>query len=231
MRVIDRLLGLACLTALSAPLGAAQAQEAVSLVGTWGSKVSTTADFTVPLVGATTANVTVALRLDVREEGGQLVSDVELCQLNTDSPSLTVDYTKVVQYLKTQIAIPAGAVAPGTKLPLPDINITVGQDAAGLAVDTDGDTKPGVTLPSKALGTLALDAYAGLKLSLKLDATVQNATSITGTGLLNTVGTIFGSSFPLLTGGAINVSQKTPAAFTAKHFAGSVSCADLLPQL
>lgn len=230
MRVIDRLLGLACLTALSAPLGAAQAQ-AISLEGTWGSKVNTTADFTVPLVGTTPANVTVALRLDVKQVNGQLNADVELCSLTTDSASLKVDYTKAIQYFKGAVSIPASTFTAGSKLPLPEIDILVGQDADGKSVDVDADGKPGVTLPSTALGVLKLNAYTGLKLSLKLDATVTSADAIAGTGLLNSVGTIFGSDNALVTAGSLNVTQKTPAQFTAKHFAGSVSCADLLKQL
>lgn len=228
MRVIDRLLGLAFLTAASAPF-AAEAQ-AVSLEGTWAAKVNTTADFTVPLVGTTPADVVVAVRLDVKNVNGQFQTDVELCQLSTDSASLKVDYSKALQYFKGNFSLPVQSFTAGDKLPLPDITILVGQDDAGKSVDVDNDGKPGVTLPSTALGVLKLNAYTGLKLTLKLDATV-GATAISGTGLLNSAGTIFGSDNALVTGGALNVVQKAPAAFTAKHLAGSVSCADVLKQL
>ena len=229
MRVIDRLLGLAFLTVASAPF-AAEAQ-AVSLEGTWAAKVKTTADFTVPLVGTTLADVAVAVRLDVKEENGQLNTVVELCELTTDSASLKVDYSKAIQYFKGSISIPSQSFAAGDKLPLPEINILVGQDDAGKSVDVDNDGKAGVTLPSTALGVLKLNAYTGLKLTLKLDATLASADSITGNGLLNSVGTIYGSDNALVTGGALNVVQKGPAPFNAKHFAGSVSCVDVLKQL
>lgn len=231
MRVIDRLFGLACLTVLSAPIGARAQDAAISLVGTWGTKVNTSADIVVPVAGTSPANIQLALRLDVREEAGKLAADVEICQLTTDSASFKVDYAKLLQYLKTEIAIPATSPAIGAKLGLPDLVFKIGIDDAGKAVDTDADTKPGVTMPATALGALAINAYTGLVMTVKLDASLSAADTIVGNGTFSVAGTIFGSSFPLLSSGSINVTQKAPAAFTAKRFEGSVGCAELLPKL
>lgn len=235
MRIVDRLFAVACFTAMLVPLASAQAQEATaeagSLVGTWGTKVTTAAEFTLPIVGAAAANIQVALRLDVREEAGKLSADVAICQLSTESPSFKVDYTKLLQYLKNEVSIPSASFAAGEKLALPDLVFTAGLDGAAKAVDTDGDTKPGVTMPATALGALAINAYVGLTMTIKLDATVKDADTIAGAGSFGVVGTIFGSNFPLLSSGVINITQKTPAPFTAKRFDGSLSCAELLPKL
>jgi hypothetical protein len=204
-------------------------QAAPSLVGTWASKVSTTADLTVPLAGANPSKVELTLKLNVAATaGGQVSADVQICGLSTDSPNLKVDYSKLLPYLKTSISIPAAGATLGGKLALPDLVFRVGQDAAGASVDTDGDKNPGATLPVVALGILTINSYTGLDLNFKLDANWTDADTISGNGVFSGTGKVFGSNNPLLTGGTISVVQtKVPQPFAAKRVAGDPSCADL----
>jgi hypothetical protein len=96
-------------------------------------------------------------------------------------------------------------------------------------VDTDGDQKPGVTLPVVAFGSLSIDAYVQLDLHLTLDATLQDPSTLAGNSTVLAKGKLVGSSFPLLTSGDLTVEQTThPQPFTAKRFSADLSCADLL---
>jgi hypothetical protein len=204
----------------------------VDLSGTWAARVKTAAKITAPLIGASNGPVDLGIKLFVKRSGGTLTADVQLCALTTDSANLKVDYSKALQYMKVTISEPDFVATVGGKVPLPLINVLVGIDAAGAAVDTDGDTNPGTTLPVVALGLLPINSYTGLNLKINLDATLKSADLIEGTSTFGGTGKIFGSNFPLLSAGELLVEQtQNPTAFSAKRIAGDVTCADAMAKL
>jgi hypothetical protein len=201
----------------------------VDLTGTWFAKVKTKADIRVPIVGVAPSDVDLALKLFVKREGGKLSADVAICNLATTSASLVLGFDRVEPFIKLTESIPDFEATVGGKVPLPDVVFNIGQDAAGTAVDLDGDTFPGGTVGVIALGLLPLDAYVGLKLKITMDATLADPETVTGNATFSGDGNVFGSNFPLLTSGFVTVTQTLmPTPFSAKHYAGDVACAELL---
>ena len=201
----------------------------IDLTGTWFAKVKTKANITAPIVGVAASDVDLALKLFVSQADGQLKADVAICNLATNSPTLVLGFDRVEPYIKLTESVPAFEATIGGKVPLPDVTFHIGQDAAGTAVDVDNDKNPGGTVGAIALGLVPLDAYIGLDLSIKMDATLADAQTVTGTAVFAGKGTVFGSNFPLLTSGTVEVVQTlTPTAFTAKRYPGDVPCAQRL---
>jgi hypothetical protein len=208
---------------------AATAASGIDLTGTWFAKVKTKANITAPIVGVAASDVDLALKLFVSQTDGQLKADIAICNLATNSPTLVLGFDRVEPYIKLTESVPTFEATIGGKVPLPNVTFHIGQDAAGTPVDIDSDKNPGGTVGVIALGLIPLDAYIGLDLGITMDATLADPQTVTGTATFNGKGNVFGSNFPLLTAGAVDVTQTlTPTAFTAKRFAGDVPCAELL---
>ncbi|HVU00206.1 MAG TPA: hypothetical protein VHE30_00590, partial [Polyangiaceae bacterium] len=206
----------------------------VDLSGTWISRIQTSANETVPVVGSTAANLDIVLRLLVTRSAGQLNGQLDICRLNTvttpNASSLVVTFTPAVLATLTASASEPDFVATvGSPVPLPPITILSGRDAGGASVDSDADGNPGVTIPSNIGGVLSLNAYVGLTISSSLTSTLTDPTTLNGTADISTTGQVFGSDNPVLTSGTISVTPTSPSvAFTATKLPGDVPCADVL---
>lgn len=217
---------------LTQVVSSGETTDGIDLTGTWGSRVRTNAKITAPVIGASDAPVDLAIKLLVKRTGGQISADVQICSLVSDSPSLKIDYSKMLPFMKQTVSAPDFEATAGSKVPLPPLVFRVGLSEGGGAVDVDGDTRPGGLLPIVALGLIPIQTYAGISLSISMDATVRSIDLIDGTAKFAGTGKIFGSNSPLLTGGELAVEQTlNPTPFAAKHFAGDVSCAELLKKL
>ncbi|MET0344455.1 MAG: hypothetical protein ABW252_25805 [Polyangiales bacterium] len=221
----NRLLGLLCVFAAAIPVSAATAQSAQS--SAWVAKVQTKAIIVTPLAANVPADLSYTVRIGAPDANGD--SAVELCALGIGSSQFRFDPTKMLKFLKGSVTLPAIPAASGEAVAIPTIEIPVGIDAAGKATDVDEDKKAGVTMVASALGLLNMDVYVGIKFSLALDAKVQSADALAGNATFGVSGDIFGSSFPLLGPGKLEVKQTTvPQPFTAQRIAADQTCAQIV---
>jgi hypothetical protein len=200
--------------------------------------VQTSGTLSAPVVGSTAANIDIVLRLAISNSGGTQTGKIEICQLATtttpNAQSLVVTFTPaVLATLNATATQPTPTVNVGGPVPVPPFTILSGINASNAQVDADGDGNPGVTIPANIGGLIQVDAYTGLTIDIGLTATLQNASTITGTTAFATDGLVFGSSNPaLLSSGTISVTPSSNAVpFSASKLAGDVPCSQVLSQL
>lgn len=210
----------------------AQQADGIDMTGTWGVAMSAASELTAPLIGKSPSTAALTMRFHVTKEGKEYRADVQICKLNTDSSTVKIDYVNVLPHLKASLEVPAFEPTVGGDVPFPDFVFRVGQDEAGVAIDADQDGRRAVTVPVVALGLLSMNAYTGFELKVSLDATLTDPDTIKGSYSFGAVGQVFGSNSLLLPAGALSVVQTdTTATYSAKRFAGNLSCADLLTKL
>jgi hypothetical protein len=211
------------------PARDAGAAERVDITGTWFLRVNSQADVTAPVVGTLPSPIVLAMRIYVKRQGGNLLGEVEVCELETDSQSVTIDFSGLQMYIKQTVSMADVTPVRGEQLPLPDIELQVGQDASGNAVDVDGDGNPGGTVTVTALGLTTFDAWVRMGLKVSISAALEDTETMRGSVRYRASGRVIGTTSPLVTGGLIAVKQtQIPTAFYGQRQRGNVPCTVLL---
>ncbi len=79
------------------------------------------AKITAPIIGASDAPVDLVIKLLVKRAGGQISADVQICSLVSDSPSLKIDYAKMLPFMKQTVGAPDFEAIAGSKVEIVDI--------------------------------------------------------------------------------------------------------------
>ena len=213
---------------------AVAAAAAVDLSGTWISQVKALATESGPIVGDVEANLQLVFRILFSSAGGMLNANYQICDLSSvttpDPATLVVTFTpEVVATLTSQITESVGPLHVGDSVPFPTLAILSGVDEAGMTVDSDLDSHPGVTVPASLGGLFSVHGYVALTISASLTSKLTDADTLDGTIAVSANGVIVGSDNPLLASGTISVVPKTSEIpFTAKRLAGDVPCSEVL---
>lgn len=217
--------------------GASTPPSGVDPSGTWISEMQTTGTETVPTLGSPAVNLDLVFRLFVTESGGKLTTTFDVCRIHAvtfpDPSTIRVTFTPtVVATLTTTSSESAPALAAGGPFPFPPLTIRSGIDVPGAPVDADGDGHPALTIPADiGNGWLNVDGYVGFTMNATLTATLADPNTMSGTMDFSAIGTVFGSTSPLLTSGTITVKPDSPQTpFTARRLPGNVACQDVLLQ-
>jgi len=210
------------------------------ITGTWATKLVTSGKITVPnLPAPADVNIEAVLRLNISKSGGNYVHKLEICSLTTPTvPATALVVTYSPAMLRTMIAsasIPVYDATVGGPITVPQLVIQTGSNKVCTGscvtadfVDSDGDTKPGVTLPA-SLGPVSLEAYGALTTTINLSSAIlHDANTINGNAAFSTDGQVLSTNIGL-PGGQIKVTTSTPStAISAQHLAGDVPCSTVL---
>jgi hypothetical protein len=210
--------------------GAGGAGGGIDLTGTWISEVKTKGQVTAPVVNTVDSDIDLVIRLSLTKAAGKLNGTFAICKLTTNGTNLTVTFPDpVLATMHTTISENDFTAMVGSNVPVPDIEILTGQDAQGNKVDSDNDMNDGVTVPSKVLGLVMINAYMGLDIKVSLTGKLTDMNTITGTTKFSTTGKVFSSDMPaLLSSGNINVVGPDSVPFTSKKLAGDVPCSSVV---
>jgi predicted secreted protein len=236
---------LCSLTLLAAPAPSACGEP--DITGTWATKVAAPGTLGIAL-GDFPVNVQTTLRLNITKSGSDYVHKIEICKLAT--PSTPDPATLAIQYrpalLQTMVGTrtaPAFTPSIGGPVTIPQWifhtganDLCYGGCAAGDFVDSDRDSKPGITLPASLYANaVSVEAYAALTVAIELTgATLTDAETITGNGEFYALGQFHSTNNPgYPANGTIDLHTATPSVpVTIKKIgAGDVACSTVLQQV
>jgi hypothetical protein len=228
--------GMLCsLTVLAAPAASTCGPAGPDITGTWATTVDTTGNIQIAL-GAFPTPIQTTLRLVITKPGADYLEKIELCKLATPNTTLNVTYPSAA--LQTMVATAPFSATPtlGGALPLPLQTIQTGSSiachgncVAGDFVDSDHDTKPGITLPANLAGTTPVKTYVALTIPVGLEGgMLTDANTINGNGVFSAQGQFAGSDLGIANG-VIDVTTDAPStSVTIKKIgAGDVPCAQV----
>jgi hypothetical protein len=245
-RVKGRLrVGVLCsFTVLAAPAASTCGAPPNPLAGTWYGTVSADGAGYFPNFSplGLKVGISTTFRWVVTESSGNLVEQLELCNLSlrstTDPNALVTTFnTAALATMVGTASIPTFTPTVGGPVTIPPITIQTGSNipcngscVAADFIDSDHDSNPGTSISANIGGSLSLVAYSSLTIPTTMtDAVLTDANTIDGWWGFSAKGQILKTTFALYPGGPISVTPYDAASpFTAKKLAGNVPCSTVL---
>ncbi|HEY6555948.1 MAG TPA: hypothetical protein VI072_01690 [Polyangiaceae bacterium] len=186
-------------------------------------------------------SIDTTFRLVVTESGGNLVQQLELCDLKlrsvTDPNALVTTFGQpALATMVGSASIPTYTPTVGGPVTVPPITIQTGSNvpctgSCGFSsfVDSDHDSNPGISISATIGGVLPLVAYSALTIPTTVtSATLTDENTIDGSWGFSANGQVWATSSVLYPGGPISVTPDLATSpFTAKKLAGNVPCSTI----
>jgi hypothetical protein len=215
------------------------------LDGTWYGTVNAPGGGSFPAFNSIfglNVNVRTTFRMVVSESGGNFVEQLELCKLDVTSTTsgpnvlVTTFNPAVLASMVGTASMPTYTPTVGGPVTIAPITIQTGSNipctgSCGLSdfVDSDHDSKTGISITANILGT-PVEALSALTIPTSItSATLTDTNTIDGSLGFSAHGQIWQTNNASYPPGVLTVTTDAPTTpFTAKKLAGNVPCSTVV---